>query len=125
MVALVAEDHPRYIERVAELLTGWGIACVRAVDGREALAVIARGEPLDLLVTDLDMPHHSGWDVIDAWLATGRDPRSVVMVTGEADSLDVQRRCATGGIRLIHKLALMTQFERAVRDAREYVMRDA
>ena len=120
-VALVAEDHPTYIERVTALLDGWGVECVRAVDGAAAIAQITAGTPLDLLVTDLDMPHHTGWDVIEAWLAAGRPPQTVIMVTGEADSLDVQERCAAGGIRLIHKVAIMAQLERAVQDVLRYL----
>ena len=116
-LALVAEDHPVYIRRVIALLEDAGIGCVPATDGAEALAALAGGWALDLLVTDLDMPHHTGWDVIDGWLRRGGRPEAIIMVTGEADDLGVQQRCAAGGIRLIHKMAFTVQFQGAVEDA--------
>jgi CheY-like chemotaxis protein len=115
-VALVAEDHPTYIERVAGLLEGWGLTCVRAADGAQAIAHLDAGGAADLLVTDLDMPHKDGWQVIDAWLASGRAASAIIMVTGEADHPDVRARCAEQGIRLLHKIALRLSFELAVQE---------
>jgi len=115
--ALVAEDHPVYMGRVTALLAQLGLRAVNAVDGAKAIAYLAGGGEADLLVTDLDMPHENGWAVIDAWLAGGRSPATVMMVTGEADDRTVQERCAAGGIRLIHKAALDARLADAIRDA--------
>lgn len=119
VTALIAEDHPSYRARVSGLLTGWGLETVVAVDGHQAIRALeaAAGGRIDLLVTDLEMPHFTGFEVIDAWLRGGGRPEAVIMVTGEADSRDVQDRCAAGNIRLIHKLAINTRFESAVREA--------
>ncbi len=114
---LVAEDHPAYRERVRALLAGWGLIPITAADGRQALQRLRRHGRTDLLVTDLDMPHATGFDVIAEWLRLGGAPGAVIMVTGEADAADVRDRCAAGGICLIHKTALMTRFEPAVRAA--------
>ena len=115
--ALVAEDHPRYRERVVAMLEGWGVSAVAMPDGRRALAALEQEPAFDLLVTDLEMPHSTGFEVIAGWLRLGGRPEAVIMVTGEADARDVIERCATGGIRLIHKAAMLVSFEGAVRDA--------
>ena len=117
VTVLVAEDHPVYRERVVRFLEAWGLQVTAAPDGREALALLDGGLAADLLVTDLDMPHHTGWDVIDGWLRRGGRAEAIIMVTGEADDLGVQQRCAAGGIRLIHKMAFAAQFQGAVEDA--------
>jgi CheY-like chemotaxis protein len=113
---LVAEDHPVYRARIAGLLEGWGLRTLVAADGRAALRVI-EGDTVDLVVTDLEMPHYTGFEVIEGWLRRGGRPEAVIMVTGEADARDVRDRCAAGGIRLLHKTAIDTRFEEAVRDA--------
>lgn len=115
--ALVAEDHPGYRERVTALLQGWGLCTVAVNDGRAALAAIEADTAHDLLVTDMDMPHFTGFEVIEGWLRAGGRAEAVIMVTGEADSRDVQTRCALHGVRLVHKAAIHLHFEPAVRDA--------
>ena len=114
VTALVAEDHPAYLARVSAALSALGVAVVAANDGAQAIELLVSGAPIDLLVTDLDMPRENGWVVIDAWLARGRSAETVLMVTGEADSREVQRRCEAGRIRLIHKISLNAQFATAV-----------
>jgi CheY-like chemotaxis protein len=115
--ALLAEDHPRYRERVRLLLEGWGLRVVVAEDGREALARLGDAGPFDLLVTDLEMPHYTGFEVIEGWLRRGGAREAVIMVTGEADAADVRERCAAGGFCLIHKTAIDVRLEGAVREA--------
>ena len=110
VTALVAEDHPNYRARVAGQLEGWGLRTVVARDGREALDALEGGPDIHLLVTDLEMPHYTGFEVIEAWFRRGGAAEAVIMVTGEADSLDVRSRCAADGIRLIHKTGLNAYF---------------
>ncbi len=114
VVALVAEDYPDYLTQVMGLLEGWDIACVPAIDGAEAIAHIESDATLHLLVTDLEMPRHLGWDVIDAWIASGRSVATAIMVTGEAKRPEVRERCASLGLTLIHKESLTAFFKGAV-----------
>jgi CheY-like chemotaxis protein len=55
-VLLVEDD-----QGVLEIVTAWmeelGYRVLTAQNGREALSVLKRGEPIDLLFTDLVMPH--------------------------------------------------------------------
>lgn len=112
---LVAEDHPGYREKVATLLFTWGLRVRTVNDGRQAIRSL-RHDPLpDLLVTDLAMPYHTGFEVIDAWLAARRDIRAAIMVTGEADAMDVRIRCAELGLRLLHKAAIDARFEVSIK----------
>ncbi len=121
---LVAEDHPGYRDKVAGLLAGWGLAVALANDGRQAIRLLRAGPLPDLLVTDLAMPYATGFEVIDAWLAARGDVRAVIMVTGEADAMDVRIRCAGLGVALLHKAAIDARFERAVRDAANWLNLD-
>lgn len=114
VVALVAEDYPDYLAQVVGLLEGWEIACVPAIDGAEAIAQIENESALHMLVTDLEMPRKQGWDVVDAWIASGRPVEHAIMVTGEAKRPDVRERCASLDLTLIHKESLTAFFKGAV-----------
>ena len=117
VTVLVAEDHPTYRARVVGLLEGLGLRVLPAADGREALKALEAHTDIGLLVTDLEMPHYTGFEVIEAWYRRGGAASAVIMVTGEADSLDVRTRCAAEGVRLIHKTGIAAYFEDAVREA--------
>lgn len=62
---LVVEDHPDAAEMIAALLRRSGAASTTVGDGREALERLRR-EPFDLLVSDLEMPHMDGFELIGA-----------------------------------------------------------
>jgi CheY-like chemotaxis protein len=117
LTVLVAEDHPTYRARVVGLLEGMGLRVLSAPDGREALKALEAHTGIDLLVTDLEMPHYTGFEVIEAWYRRGGAASAVIMVTGEADSLDVRGRCAAEGVRLIHKTGIAAYFADAVHEA--------
>jgi chemotaxis family two-component system response regulator Rcp1 len=65
-----------------------------AVDGEQALGLLAAGEVPDLIVLDLNLPRLSGHEVLADLRAT-RDPRlrrlPVVVLSGSAAPDDVQR----------------------------------
>jgi two-component system, chemotaxis family, chemotaxis protein CheY len=113
----VAEDHPSYRARIVGLLEALGLHVIAAEDGRLALKALEEHAGIRLLVTDLEMPHYTGFEVIEAWYRRGGAASAVIMVTGEADSLDVRSRCAAEGVRLIHKTGIAAYFEDAVREA--------
>lgn len=124
ITVLVAEDHPGYRARVVGLLESWGLHVIAAEDGRLALKALEQHPYIRLLVTDLEMPHYTGFEVIEAWYRRGGPASAVIMVTGEADSLDVRHRCAAEGVRLIHKTGIAAYFESAVREAVTLLMAD-
>jgi signal transduction histidine kinase len=54
---LVVEDNDLVLDYVVAMTTELGYRVLRATTGREALDVIERGEPIDLLFTDVVMPN--------------------------------------------------------------------
>jgi chemotaxis protein histidine kinase CheA len=60
---LVADDSPVVRELVTEILTAAGLAVEQAADGSAALESILNSEP-DLLVTDVEMPRMTGFDLL-------------------------------------------------------------
>jgi CheY-like chemotaxis protein len=100
---LIAEDYSDFRARVVALLEPLAVDCIAVRNGREAIEVLQDlSQALHLLVTDLDMPVHHGWDVIEAAWAH-RSGLPVIMQTGEANYPYVRRKAEELGIVLIHK----------------------
>ena len=63
---LVVEDQPVNMMIVVEMLQQWGAQVGQASDGRLAIAAVddaaQRGEPYDVVLMDLQMPHMGGRD---------------------------------------------------------------
>jgi len=101
---LVAEDYPDFRARLLTLLEPLELACIPVANGLRAIEVLqdlSRG--LDLLITDMDMPVHNGWEVIEAARQHRGDGLPIVMQTGEARYSYVRRRAEEFGITLIDK----------------------
>jgi CheY-like chemotaxis protein len=82
-VLLVDDDEP-VRETLALLLEDAGYRVLQAADGCKALALLAAGQTVDALVTDLSMPGLDGLAVIRA--ARARCPGlPAVLLTGSAD----------------------------------------
>jgi CheY-like chemotaxis protein len=83
-IALVVDDEPLIRRFVSTILRREGWSVLEAADGVSALAM-AEAEPLDLLVTDYEMPRFSG-----VALATELRKRDgdlpVLMVSGHPDA---------------------------------------
>jgi CheY-like chemotaxis protein len=62
---LVVEDEADSMELVQGLLTHYGIACVSAVTGEEALQLLDKVTPT-LIILDLALPGVDGWGVLKA-----------------------------------------------------------
>lgn len=104
---LIAEDEAAIALSLADLLEGEGYAVTAASDGIEALAEAERlGDALDALVTDLNMPHMSGEDLIRT-IRSSRPELPILIVTGSAPRGGVEelRRHGggTGPMALLHK----------------------
>jgi signal transduction histidine kinase/ActR/RegA family two-component response regulator len=88
---LLVDDEPAVRSIIAELLTKFGHTVVEAAEGPEAVARIERGERFDLVLSDLDMPTMSGWDVIEA-VRTLSPTLPVALITGWGHRLDDEDR---------------------------------
>lgn len=81
---LVVDDERAIAAAVARRLEVAGALCVTAHDGREGLDRLA-AEAFDLVVTDLEMPGASGYELLQAALLLG-DPPAVILMAGAGDS---------------------------------------
>jgi CheY-like chemotaxis protein len=59
---LVVEDHDCARSTLAALLSSTGFDVVEAQNGRDALALLAKGPRPDLILLDLMMPVMDGWE---------------------------------------------------------------
>ena len=64
---LFVEDQPTVRYMVAEQLDEAGYSVVQVASGEDAVALLANGAEIDLLLTDLRLPGTiDGWDVAEA-----------------------------------------------------------
>ena len=62
--ALVVDDSPTMRQMVALTLTNAGFQVVEAEHGKDAVAKVAGGRKMDIVVTDLNMPEMDGISLI-------------------------------------------------------------
>jgi two-component system chemotaxis response regulator CheY len=62
--ALVVDDSPTMRQMVAFTLTNAGFRVVEAEHGKDAIAKVAGGPKMDIVVTDLNMPEMDGISLI-------------------------------------------------------------
>jgi CheY-like chemotaxis protein len=77
---LVVDDDPAMRQAVVEILAFAGYPVASAVDGVDALRVVARGRP-SLVITDLHMPNLDGEGLVAALRDRGFDP-PILLMTG-------------------------------------------
>ena len=114
---LIAEDYPDFRAGLLALLEPLDLNCIAVSNGKLAIDVLRdASQGLDLLITDMDMPVNTGWDVIGA-SREHRGELPIIMQTGEARYTYVKRRAEEFGIVLIDKVDVDIQLVPAVRDA--------
>lgn len=83
---MVAEDLQDLRSEVVQLLVAAGFDVLEASDGCEALELIEHPDGLSLIVTDINMPGFSGFEVAEH--ARARHPTiPVIFVTGRPEQL--------------------------------------
>ena len=83
---LVVDDEPGIRQIARRILEDGGYEINEAEGGLEAIALLAQGHPLDLLIADLDMPGLGGDEMVRRIRATRPDLK-VLYVTGHIDRL--------------------------------------
>jgi CheY-like chemotaxis protein len=83
---LVVDDEPAIRQIARRILEDGGYQITEAEGGLEAIALLAQGHPLDLLMADLDMPGLGGDEMVRRIRATRPDLK-VLYVTGHIDRL--------------------------------------
>jgi CheY-like chemotaxis protein len=115
---LVADDRPGSLELIRTVLESAGYEVIEALDGQEAVEK-ASGDPVDLVLLDLQMPKVDGFGVL-AHLR--RDPRfadiPIVALTASAMQGDRERALAAGFSSYIAKpvdlAVLRSEMERLI-----------
>jgi len=94
---LVVDDNEMNRDLLSRRLRRRGYAVETAADGERALAMVARGEPFDLVLLDIMMPGIDGYEVLDR-IREGRGPMElpVVMATAKDESADIVRALELG-----------------------------
>lgn len=97
---LLVDDETAVRETLREQLEELGFSVVPAASGDDALDLLDRGTPVDVLVTDLSMPGMTGSAVIEAVHARLPD-LPALLLTGHAADLDEHK--LDRGVEVIHK----------------------
>jgi signal transduction histidine kinase len=84
---LIVDDDEEVRSLLADLVTSQGHHVLQAASGREVLALLERGAPIDLVLADLEMPGMTGWELARA--IRSRWPQLAVgLVTGGGNQVD-------------------------------------
>jgi two-component system, chemotaxis family, chemotaxis protein CheY len=104
MRALIVDDSSFIREYLRHLLDRMGIVCEEAVDGSEALTVLAAAQAFDLMLLDVNMPVMNGLECVRALrkarLGLGM---KVMMVTTEADHTFISTALNSGADEFLMK----------------------
>jgi PAS domain S-box-containing protein len=99
---LVVEDSDAVRELTRRLLERIGYTALVAADADEARDQLARGTPIDVLLTDVVMPGASGPELTDSLLAM-RPSLKVIYMSGYTEEAIVQHGMLKPGLAFLHK----------------------
>jgi len=111
---LVIDDNRAVRALVCDLLGGLGYAADEGEDAGTGLARLAR-QRYDLVITDLAMPHMSGWEVVE--VVRQRAPGTPVLIISGFATQDDVVRAQRMGIRVLHKPFSVADLVRATEEA--------
>ncbi len=87
MRALIVDDSSFIRDYLRQLLDRMGVSCEEAVNGSNALEVLAAAQAFDLMLLDVNMPVMNGLECVKALREAHLGPEmKVMMVTTEADN---------------------------------------
>jgi CheY-like chemotaxis protein len=113
---MICEDEPAIREVTRRLLDRQGYRVILAEDGMDAIRLARTWEgPLDLLLTDVVMPHVLGKDVAEAIRAV-RPAVKVLYMSGHAHPVLAGTGTLDGGVNLLEKPFSETVLLAAVRE---------
>ena len=99
---LVAEDDPHILRVISMWLKRQGHEVLEARNGLSARDSIM-DEPIDILVTDVNMPGLDGLELIEAVLPEQRVRQGVVVLTNRWDHGEIRERLAEWGVHVLPK----------------------
>ncbi|MBE7170612.1 MAG: response regulator [Williamsia sp.] len=84
MKILAADDQPLILKSISNKLQSAGYEVFAAADGKQAITLYDEHRP-DLVLTDLSMPDHSGFEVIDHIRNVRKDQTPIIVMSGKED----------------------------------------
>ena len=103
---LLVEDDPPIRRLIRRMLQDQGYQVLAACNGHQALGLAAdHREPIDLLVTDIVMPHMDGFTLWER-LVESRPETRVLFLSGQAD----QSVAVRGGLKEAGRAFLLKPF---------------
>ena len=114
---LVVEDDALVRNFVTTQLKSLGYRTISANDGRAAMAIVARGEPFDLLFTDVIMPGGLSGRALAEAIGKQRPNLKVLYTSGYTDSAVVHDGRLDDGVRLLTKPYRKQELAEMVRQA--------
>lgn len=79
---LLVDDDPAILETVQTMLEAGGYACLTAANGFEALKILRLTQP-EVIISDLRMPHMSGYELLP--IVRRRYPQITLIVMSAED----------------------------------------
>lgn len=111
----MVDDELDLVDTCARLIEGLGYVCLKAFDGPQAI-VMMRVEHPDLIVTDFNLPHGDGLEILRC--AHESHPEiPVIMMTGYHTADMAQAACEAGAKAYLRKPFLTNELTQAVRSA--------
>jgi hypothetical protein len=101
-MVLVVEDDANVRLLMTEVLEGLGYRYIEASDARAALTTLESDQPIDLLVTDVGLPHINGRQLAEM-ARQHRPDLKVLFVTGYAENAAVRGGFLAAGMDLMTK----------------------
>jgi CheY-like chemotaxis protein len=89
---LVVEDEILIRVAVAEYPRRLGYRVVEAADATEAIAVFASGEPIDVVLCDVDLPGPMDGLNLTRWINGRRSPPPVLLTSGRGIALSARKK---------------------------------
>jgi|ERR1700722_9021090 two-component system, chemotaxis family, chemotaxis protein CheY len=104
MRALIVDDSSFIREYLKHLLNRMGVSCEEAVNGSDALTVLAEHQGFDLMLLDVNMPVMNGLDCVKTLREAKLGPEmKVMMVTTEADNSFISTALDNGADEFLMK----------------------
>src|SRR3954464_3450032 len=101
---LIVDDEASQRAGLAGMVTAWGMLADTASDGMEALDKLAK-VPVDVILTDLNMPGMDGFELLDKLRNQGDSPPTIVLTAyGSMDS----------AIKTVHELGAFWFLEKPI-----------
>lgn len=98
---IIADDDRLVRESLCEVIAGLGCEPASAANGQQAIALLGR-TPCGLLLSDVDMPDMSGFQLLD-WVRAHPPTPATALMSGRADPQLAERARAEGAITLLAK----------------------